>query len=292
MLFNVLSASALLLSNTVFAFSVQSTVLVIAKDATSAYSATSGLTAYGIPYQVLTVPSTGSPLPELSTASGNGNFGGIVVLSEVSYEYPGGLFSSALTAEQWTALYDYQTAFGVRMTRIDVYPQEQFGTAPASAASPGCCEAGVEQPIYISNSSAFAQAGMKIGATMPTEGLYHYPAVITNSSIATTVAQFGPAGIFTEATTAAVINKIGGREQMAWFIGWASDWSPTSTYLEHAWITWMTRGLYVGFRRVHFSTQVDDMFLATTLYSPANVDFRVTPADLDGHVAWSTALNA
>ena len=34
------------------------------------------------------------------------------------------------------------------------------------------------------------------------------------------------------------------------------------------------------------------MFLATSLYSPADVDFRITPADLDGHVAWSAALNA
>lgn len=126
MLFQILSASALLLSNTVFAFSVQSTVLVIAKDATSSYSATSGLTAYGIPYQLLTVPSTGATLPELKTTSGDGNFGGIVVLSEVSYDY-NGTFSSALTDEQWTSLFDYQTSFGVRMTRIDVYPETQFG---------------------------------------------------------------------------------------------------------------------------------------------------------------------
>lgn len=292
MLFHVLSASALLLSNTVFAFSVQSTVLVIAKDATTSYSATSGLTAYGIPYQLLTVPSTGAALPELSTASGDGNFGGIVVLSEVSYEYDGGLFSSALTTDQWTALFDYQTSFGVRMTRIDVYPEAQFGTTPASTTSPGCCETGVEQLISISNSTSFSQAGMKTEATMSTQGLYHYPATITNNSIATTIAEFGPSGIFTEDTTAAVINNIGGREQMVWFISWASDWSPTSTYLDHAWITWMTRGLYSGFRRVYFSTQVDDMFLATSLYSPADVDFRITPADLDGHVAWSAALNA
>ncbi|KAH7354667.1 hypothetical protein BKA65DRAFT_496769 [Rhexocercosporidium sp. MPI-PUGE-AT-0058] len=291
MLFHVLSASALLLSNTVFAFSVQSTVLVIAKDATSSYSATSGLTAYGIPYQLLTVPSTGAALPALSTASGDGNFGGIVVLSEVSYDY-NGVFSSALTTDQWNSLFDYQTSFGVRMTRIDVFPQAQFGTTPASATSPGCCEAGVEQLISISDSTSFAQAGMRIGATMSTKGLYHYPAVITNSSIATSIAKFGPSGIFTGDTTAAVINNIGGREQMVWFISWAADWSPTSTYLEHAWITWMTRGLYVGFRRVYFSTQVDDMFLATSLYSPANVDFRVTPADLEGHVTWSAALNA
>ncbi len=125
MLFHVLSAAALLFSNIVFAFSVESTVLVIAKDATAGYSATSGLDAYGIPYTLLSVPSTGATLPDLTT-SGNGNFGGIVVLSEVSYEYDT-TYASAITDEQWTALFNYQTAFGVRMVRIDVYPGEQFG---------------------------------------------------------------------------------------------------------------------------------------------------------------------
>ena len=94
------------------------------------------------------------------------------------------------------------------------------------------------------NLEAFADLETS-GATMSTQGLYHYPATITNSSIATTIAEFGPSGIFTEDTTAAVINNIGGREQMVWFISWASDWSPTSTYLDHAWITWMTRGRFL-----------------------------------------------
>jgi hypothetical protein len=35
-----------------------------------------------------------------------------------------------------------------------------------------------------------------------------------NSSIATEIAQFAPADIFTEPSTAAVINNIGGRQQV------------------------------------------------------------------------------
>ncbi|CZS89207.1 related to extracellular serine-rich protein [Rhynchosporium graminicola] len=292
MLFYILSASALLFTHSVFAISVQSTILVIAKDTTSAYSATSGLTSYGIPFRLLTVPATGAALPALSTTGGDGNFGGIVVLSEVSYEQAGGSYVSALTEAQWTELYNYQTSFGVRMTRLDAYPEAQFGTGPSNAETPGCCDDGVEQLISISNSTSFSQSGMKIGATMSTLGLYHYPSVIVDPSIATTIAQFGPAGKYTGKTTAAVINKIDGREQMVWFIGWATDWSPTSTYLDHAWITWMTRGLYAGFRRIYFSTQVDDMFLETELYSPEGVNFRIKPADLDGHVNWTASFNA
>jgi hypothetical protein len=107
------------------ALSAQGTILVLARDTTSAYSAFSGLGGYGIPYSVVTVPSTGTTLPALSS-DGVGNYGGIVVLSEVSYQYTND-FLSALTTDQWNALYNYQIQFGVRMVRLDVYPSSDFG---------------------------------------------------------------------------------------------------------------------------------------------------------------------
>jgi hypothetical protein len=65
---------------------VSSTVLVIARDSTSAYSAYSGLNAYAIPYQILLVPQTGAELPVLNSSSTSGNIGAIVILTEVSYD--------------------------------------------------------------------------------------------------------------------------------------------------------------------------------------------------------------
>lgn len=78
---------------------------------------------------------------------------------------------------------------------------------------------------------------------MSTQGLWHYPAVITNSSMAKEVAQFASSGSFNSKTSAAVINTFGTRQQMVWFSSWATDWSPTSNFLQHAYIHWLTRGL-------------------------------------------------
>lgn len=79
---------------------------------------------------------------------------------------------------------------------------------------------------------------------------------------------------------------------MVFFISFATDWSATSNYLQHSWITWATRGLYTGFRRVYFSTQVDDMFLTSSIYRPAGTTFRITAPDLDQHVTWTRDINS
>ena len=72
------------------------------------------------------MPSGGAALPTLNSSTTSGNYGGIVVLSEVTYLY-GTSYASALTTVQWQQLYDYQSAFGVRMVRIDTFPGPQFG---------------------------------------------------------------------------------------------------------------------------------------------------------------------
>jgi len=78
-----------------------------------------------------------------------------------------------------------------------------------------------------------------------TQGLWHYPAVVTNATIARSIASFAPdaAGEVSTTTTAAIINNFNGRQQMVWFMGWATDWSQSCNFLQHAYIHWMTRGL-------------------------------------------------
>jgi hypothetical protein len=263
-------------------------VLVIARDATIAKNLASGFNGYGIPYSTLVVPKAGIDLPALNT-SGVGNYGGILVHGQVAYDYGGSLgFQSALTADQWNQLYAYQTAYGTRMVHLDVYPGPLFGTNVVS----GCCDTGVEQLMSFTNTAAFQQAGVKTGATMSTAGLYHYGASVANTSTTTEIAQFAANGQITSTTTAAVINNFSGRQQMVFFIGWATDFSPTSNFLQHAYITWVTRGLYAGYRRVNFNTQIDDMFLITDIYKPSGSQFRLRAADLTAQNAWISTINA
>lgn len=284
-----------------------------------------GLQGYGIPYQVWTIPSDGGALPDLTSSPTVGNYGAIVVyvvsspvrklltvlsMSELSTTEGTGQSHSALKQAQWQQLYDYQTTFGVRMVRIGVYPGSDFGklswsnlmwplvehqTGTTVAASGD--QAGEFATVALTNASAFATANLKTGAPMPMNGMVYWPAKITDAQSTWEFATFTSTKSGSpKLATAAVINrKTSGtafREQMVFFLPWAIKWSPTSNYLQHAYIHWMTRGLYAGFRRIYFSTQIDDVHLATELYEPQGSFYRITPSDLDNHVRWMADLNA
>ena len=270
---------------------VGSTILILIRQDDNAYSVTSGLDGYGIPYEVARVPKTGFELPALNSSS-NGNYGGIISLSELAYDYDGN-WHSGITADQYNSIYAYQVAFGVRFVRIDAYPQPAFGTTTALSGV-GCCSTDVEQLISVTNNTGFATANIKTDATMSTKNMYHYPAAITDSATTWEVAKYAASadGSFSGDTTAAVINDFAGRQQMVWFGGWATEWSATSNFLQHAYIHWMTRGLFLGARKTYLSTQIDDVHLTTAMYKPADKKFRLTPEDLVNHAAWTKDINS
>ena len=273
--------------------SVNSKILILAPEGDVSYSATSGFDAYGIPYQLVTVPQGGVALPTLNSTAKAGNYGGILILSDVSYDYSGD-YHSALTQDQYNTLYAYQVAFGVRMVRLDTYPDDTSGTAAvkASDGSEGCCADNVEQLMSFTNTTGFATANFKSGATVSTKNLYHYPAKITDTKTTWKIAQFATSGSFKSTSVAGVINNFSGREQMALFIGFATEWSSTSNYLQHAYIHWITRGLFAGARKTYLGTQIDDMHLVTNLYYPQGKTYRVVPADVSAHVSWMKSVNS
>jgi hypothetical protein len=160
------AAKAVVVSSTT---TVQSTVLIFARDSVSAYSAFSGLNAYGIPYNLVVVPQAGITLPVLNSSATAGNYGAIVILSEVSYDYGGTLgYQSALNATQLAQIYAYQAAFGIRLVRLDSFPSADSGTT----ALGGCCATGQEQNIAISNAAAFLTAGLNVLVLPPVPSLF------------------------------------------------------------------------------------------------------------------------
>jgi hypothetical protein len=128
---------------------ISTTVLIIARDSTAAEnSAAAGLRGYGIPYQIVTVPQEGiANLPVLNSSATYGNYGGIVMVSEVGYNYETSYYS-ALTRRQWNELYAYQSTFGIRMVRLDVFPTTDFGVSSKTGNLN-------DEPVSFTNTSSF-----------------------------------------------------------------------------------------------------------------------------------------
>lgn len=123
------SAGALLALSGSFAAAaktVDSTILILARDEYGATSVSSGLDGYGIPWEKLLVPQEGVDLPTLNSTDAEGSYGGIVIVGDISYEY-NGTWASAISNKQWSEIHAYQSGFKVRMVRLDEYPGEEYG---------------------------------------------------------------------------------------------------------------------------------------------------------------------
>jgi hypothetical protein len=238
----------------------QSALILCTTTAGDADQALGVLQGYGVPITVKTIPQTGAALPALETITGAnsaGNYGLIIVVGLVTYDMGGTTgWASAITAAQWTTLYNYQTKYGVRMIHLDAFPGTQFGTVLAPGPG-GCCNTG-EQTVTLTDTTFIPTAGLK-SSPLSTVGLWHYPATVSDATNGTvSFLQFGTSAQYPATSVAGVRQKIangaGFREQMAIFVEGGS-WSLTTNYLAHIWFHLGYRGRYNGYRRVSLNTQ-------------------------------------
>ena len=212
--------------------SLSGTALVIAVSTDAADEAVSILNEFNQTTQVLVVAQNGTSLPALETVSGStsvGNFGLVIVIGLASYDYGATGWASAITSDQWTALYAYQLKYNVRMIHLDGYPGNFEGTG--LALGPGGCCSSEDQSVYLLDST------LAPFESLSTIGLWHYPATITNFTTTTPFLEFAENNEYSSPTVAGVIQNFSGREQMVFFIAGGS-WSATSNYLGNVWFRW------------------------------------------------------
>src|SRR4029077_8953522 len=62
--------------------------------------------------------------------------------------------------------------------------------------------------------------------------------------------------------------------------------------LGYAMVSWATRGLFVGERRAYLSAQIDDLFLASTLYPNIGATYRMNDHDMQTLADWQNGRRA
>jgi MYXO-CTERM domain-containing protein len=254
--------------------SVDARALVITATGTNAaFTAIENTLQYlGTPFDVLNA-STGPALTEAALSSGtHGKYNAIFL--DV------GDLGGGFTSDEWTTLTTYEVEFGVRRVSLYTTPTSSYGFVDSDSGvdptqtpiSATCTPAGAAvfvgtncaNPIVINKGFAYPTAPLD-GATTP---------LLKDAS----------GNVY-----AATRSYPDGREALTLTFGQASSYV---SYLQLAYglVSWASHGLFVGERHVYAMPQIDDLFLASAIYTGGT--YRITDADLQAYADWQRGVQA
>ncbi|MCC6540447.1 MAG: hypothetical protein IT162_23065 [Bryobacterales bacterium] len=276
-------------------------MLVLSADGTEpSFEAIKTQLAYmAVPYEAVVLRN--QPLPALA-ANGKGNYQGIL-LSTGSLSYNNGsAWVSALTAANWTTLETYMRDYKVRLASFYTFPEARFGLRYINAVStsdtaPGTVTmstAGRSVFDYLNPSASIKVifSYTYLAASAPATGESTTPLLSMNNSV-----------------VGATHRKADGREYLALTMDQSSNLNH-SLALHYGVINWVTRGVFIGMRRVYVIPQNDDVFLNSTQFQntpncrPALVadptvplgvgcpERRITGADLSALATWQSRVRS
>ena len=287
-------------------------LLVIAGDGTEpAYAAIkASLDTLGIPYDTavtVKLSATGTPtlvpLPPLTDAAATkGNYQGIVLSSGNPVYCALNVCTPGLGAADWTVLENYAHDFGVRIASYYSWPEARYGLAFNQALS----STTTPKTAYFTGDAASLFPYLNTAAGVSIANAYMYLATAAPITGETTTPFLTVNGYVVGATH----RKADGREYLALTV----DSSPYLTHtlqLSYGVLNWVTKGVFLGGRKVYLTPQVDDVFLSNDQYkqgvaactpvgfvndptydpSGACPTLRITGADLQNLANWQAKWN-
>jgi hypothetical protein len=200
--------------------------------------------------------------------------GVILTTGDLGYSTDGGVTrQSALSPAEWDALRAYQAQFGIRQVTWYTYPSAGYGFAAPSGRDTSVA------PLAARLTTAGQAVFPYVNRANPLviEDAFTYLARPLDA--ATTPLLTDAAGN----ALAAVRRYPDGRENLALtFEG--NEHLTHSLVLAYGLVNWVTRGLFVGQRRIHVSAQIDDILLASDLF--VGGQYRMTQRDLEIFALW------
>ena len=260
--------------------------LVLTTKGSEITSIKNNFKSYGIPFDVVEFsaasPFTGNLV--LYNKSNEPKYNLVVISgSELTYQLSDGTWGSALNPDQWAYLEKYEAQNSIRRVVIGDDISNKVDVTLYDPTKWG--ESSSNQPLVVEPSeevkTIFNQARIKITAPLDVNDIYHSKVKIVDTTTTRPFLHYKG----TDGAVAATISKYNdGREVMRFFFG-LGTWSQSSTMINHLWLTWGTRALFNGFRRVYFTPHIDDVLLGTELVNPkkdqtfGGETYRMAPFD-------------
>jgi hypothetical protein len=233
------------------------------------------LTSEGVPSTVVNLGDSGRPAIDSSYLSSTlsdgtqvGKFQGVVLPNDAP---------QGLSADERTALANYESQFSVRQVDAYTYPTSNVGMNPPSYG--GSLDGTTATVTTAAKNSGFGylkgtfnfdgKAGGNLsygylGTPMPDSGGATFTPYLTETI----------PGTSTTGTLAGVYSS-GGREQL--YVGFGYNYYQLQyRYLAHGIVDWLTRGVHFGYWRNYLTADADDVFNANAEWSQTG---KCTPGD-------------
>ncbi|MFZ0160756.1 MAG: fibronectin type III domain-containing protein [Kineosporiaceae bacterium] len=278
-------------------------MLVLTDGGPSTAAIATQLDREGVPYTAVSLADATRPAIDPAylenVVTGEGRFQAVVLPNQA------GTATHGLTPTELTALTNYELAYGVRQVDAYVYPGTTVGlSTPAYSGSLDGSTATVTAQ-GLAGPFPYLKGSLPIDDVDPaTTEIYGYlaapaPALpagetftpLLNASVGTSTGSV--VGVYSHAF----------REELVITAAFNSN-HRVFNEIGHGIVTWMTRGLHLGYHRNYFAVHIDDIFLADSRWSAAGhctpgdgcvdptvttTDIRMTPADVSRLLTWQSA---
>lgn len=189
-----------------------------------------------------------------------------------------------LDDDEWNALRAYQVRFGIRLATFHGIPKVSMTTDALMIHEPASM---VEEPLGLTLTDAGRQIFWYLNGNCRVPVFWGNAVSVTPMTIASTPLLEAADGL----TYGAVWTASDGREYLALTFG-HSDLSLHTLLLGYGVLNWVTRGVFLGQRKVTLSVQVDDIFNSNQLWDAGagatgrGQIFRLTASDVSALVRW------
>lgn len=264
------------------------------EDAPAIQFVSQTLNSYGIPFDTLILSHdkkkvSNNNLP-LYTKDGSPKYYGIITTSgQLTYINQLGIEASVLNQQQWINLIEYENRYSIRRVSMYSYPHAALGVEKVSSIDQSS-----SIRLRVGNEALRFDQSIPINAKVNLSHSWYYFTKITNPYQVKPFLFYETKRKFPANSIAGVISSFNdGREQMHFFFS-QSLWNIASQLIAGTWVNWVTKGHYIGKRRIYLSAQVDDIFIATQLWQKSNFFsrskkakiIRITGNDIKAYTDW------
>ncbi len=251
-------------------------VLVISADGTepSFGALMAALDQFGIPAHAFIVRRDGPLTPEKLIQGATARYYAVMLATSTLPYWNGAAYASAFGPNDWQTLANFEAQFHIRQVTMYTYPSPEHGFHLPSSSGMGA-KSGHLTP---EGRRIFTYLNPK--ADIPIRNAWLYRARATLDAVPLVITPDGDA-------LAVIKTYPDGRENLAFAMDSNSSLLHTRLLAAGA-ITWATRGVYLGERRVYLNPQVDDLFFDDDRF--AGAPYRMTASELGAAASWQSAI--